>query len=188
MKKSTKNNLTKHNAKGFTLIELLIFTGIFTILLVIFTEIITSALNVQLESQSVSSIEQDGRFIISRLMNDISRAKAITVPSTLGTAGTTNSLTLNIEGADYTYHSTGNIFLLDSPIGNNVPLTSYDSTVSNISFTRYGNRNTPSDENDFLDTVKINFTLTSKSIPKSGPRNKTFSTTVGLRCYNVNCL
>ena len=67
--------------RGFTLIELLVYMGIFSILLVVLTEMLVSILNLQLDSTATSSVDQDNRFIQQRLTYDIQRAKSFTVSS-----------------------------------------------------------------------------------------------------------
>src|SRR5258708_14824797 len=67
--------------RGFTLVEMLIYMGIFSLMLIALTQIFTSIIDVQLESQSNGSVSQDGQYILSRLSYDISRAQDIATPS-----------------------------------------------------------------------------------------------------------
>lgn len=172
--------------RGFTLIELILFIALFSILLSVLTDIITTSLNIQLDSQAVSSVEQDGRFILSRIGYDILRSQSISQPSSLGSPGT-NTLNLSIcSGAsNYSYHLSGTNLVLDGPIGNGVPLNSYDTAISNLTFTRIGTQS--SGLISTLDNIQLSFLVTGKSIPKSGPKSKNFTTTIGLRCYNEGC-
>src|SRR3990172_6790072 len=53
----------RNSRRGFTIIELILYMGMLSILLAVLSQIFVSILNVQLESQSSSSIEQDSRYI-----------------------------------------------------------------------------------------------------------------------------
>lgn len=157
--------------KGFTLIELVVYMGLFSILLIVLAEVFTSALDDRLKSESTSQVVQDGRFILVRFMYDINRAESIAAPAVLGEQ--TNSLQIIISGATYTYVLNNNNLELTNNFGIN-KLNSGDTTISDLNFKRLGNI---SGKN----TIQINFTLTSKTIPKSGPEIKNFQTIVGLR-------
>lgn len=157
--------------QGFTLIELAVYIGLFSILLIVLTEVFTSALDDRLEAESSSQVVQDGRFILARFMYDINRAESIAAPAVLGEQA--NSLQIIISGAAYTYSLNSNNLELTNNFGIN-KLNSGDTTISNLNFKRLGNI---SGKN----TIQINFTLTSKTVPKSGPEIKNFQTIIGLR-------
>ena len=169
--------------KGFTIVELIIYIGLFSTVLVILTQIITSTLNIQLESQSLSTVEQDGRYILSRFSYDIPKATSISVPTTFGEINKTTDLQIKINGIIYHYYLNSGNLILDYPPSNSVQLNSFDSTISNLYFTRY-NSSSPGDS---LDSIQIGFVVSSKSQPKSGPQTRSFKTVLGLRCYS-NCL
>ncbi|MEK7168468.1 MAG: hypothetical protein AAB778_00475 [Patescibacteria group bacterium] len=59
---------------GFTLVELLLYMALVVIFLGVLTSLFVSVLDVKNESTAQSSIEQDGRFILSRLLYDASVA------------------------------------------------------------------------------------------------------------------
>ncbi len=149
-------------------------------LLVVLTEILTSSLRLQLETQAVSTVEQDGRYILNRFIYDIHRAKSISIPASLGETNKTDHMTVNIGGTNYSYQMNGENLEFTDGLTNYL-LNSGDTTVSQLFFTRIG-------EGNDLDTVRIYFQLRGTTIPKSGPEVKTFQTTVGLRCYSTNCL
>jgi Tfp pilus assembly protein PilW len=157
---------------GMTLIELLIYMGLLSIFLVVLTSVFTSIVNVQLESKSVSSVEEDGRYILNRLTYDIRRASSITTPASIGGSGSTLALVIN--GSTYTLSQNGNNLQLVSSAGTD-NLNSVDTKISNLSFQRIGN---VSGKN----TIVINFTITS-AIQKmgNGPETKAVQTTIGIR-------
>jgi type II secretory pathway pseudopilin PulG len=159
--------INKHS-RGFTITELLIYMGIFTILLVVLTEIFVATLNVQLETEASSSVEQDSKFMLARMIYDIQKASKINTPASLGDQGDT--LSLEIDGTTY---------ISSSPNGtdlelNGNKLNSFDTTISNVIFQRLGN---PGGVN----SIKIGFTVSSKVQRASGPEIKNVQTTVGLR-------
>lgn len=163
--------MNKFTKKGFTLVELLIFMGIFSLLIFIIVDIFSSALETNQEIQSFSVVQQDGSYIISRLQYDISRAQTITIPASLGTQ--TTSLQVIVDGTTHTYQLNSDNLLLTDPTGTN-QLNSFDTVVSNISFTRVGNVGGKN-------TIKLAFTLASKTQRPQGPEIKNFQTTIGLR-------
>ncbi|HEX7042243.1 MAG TPA: prepilin-type N-terminal cleavage/methylation domain-containing protein [Patescibacteria group bacterium] len=153
--------------KGFTLVELLLYTGLFTILLVVLLEVFSAIIDVQLTSQSTTSTTQDGQYILARLSYDLGRATAITSPSGLGT--TAFSLTVTISGNPVTFSlSNGN---LDE---GSTQLNGYDTTVSSFSVKRLQSTNG-------IDSITVAFTLTSKTKNGNGPDTKNFQTTISLR-------
>ncbi len=158
--------------RAFTLIEMLIYMGIMSAFIVVLTNIFVSVLDVQLQSQAVSSVEQDGRFILSRLSHDIRRAQSITTPASAGSSA--QSLVLVIGGSTYTYSDSSGSLTLNSPLGLG-SLTSFDTTVSGFTVTRIGNTSGKH-------SLQINFTLTSVTVSNADrPEIKSFQTTVGLR-------
>jgi type II secretory pathway pseudopilin PulG len=159
--------------RGTTLIELVIYMGLLSILLLILTQTFTTIIQTRLDTESTSSVQQDGNYLISRFMYDISRAQAISTPSTFGTG---SSLVINIGGTNYTYTLSNGKLQLTNSNGTN-DLNSYDTTVSNLQFTRIGNGITPQTS----DTIKVNFTLTSIVTRSSGKETQNFEITVAPR-------
>lgn len=156
---------------GQTLIELLIYMGILSIFMVTLTTILVSILDVQMESEATSSVEQDSRFILGRLYYDMNRASQITTPSSLGQI--TSSMAMVIDGITYTYSlSSGNLTLSWSSFIES--LNSSESKVDSVTFQKLGNVSGK-------ETVKINFSISSQTQRKAGPESKTFVTTVGTR-------
>lgn len=162
----------KKNKRGFTIVELLIYTTILLGLLYIFTSIFSSILDVQLESETQSAIVQDSNYIFARLQYDISRATSIQMPDSLGASS--NLLTLRIQGIDHTYELNANGLLqVTTPLGSST-LNSFGTTLSNLSFRRYGN---VSGKN----SVSISYTLTSTAQRTHGVETQDFQSTIGLR-------
>src|SRR4030042_2266826 len=157
--------------RGHTIVELLVYMGILSILLVTLTNLFSLIVNLRLEAEGMSAVEQDGDFLLSRLFYDISRADSITVPADNG--DTTSTLQLVIGGVTHTYATASGQLQITNDNGTD-NLNGVDTTVSNISFQRIGNGGGQS-------TVNVAFTLTSVAVQIQGPETKSFSTTVGIR-------
>src|SRR3989344_8832478 len=151
--------------RGVTLIELLLYMAIMSIFLLTLTDIFVSIVNVRLEGEATSAVEQDGRYIVSRLAYDINRASLVLAPGTYGSPGT-NTLSIDIAGTTYTYSLSGSNFQLVNDLGAN-NLNSSESKVSNINFQKIGN-------SGGKNTIKLSFTVTSVTERPSGPESKTF--------------
>ena len=156
---------------GFTLVELIIYFGIFSFLLLILTSVFTSSLSSQLESESLSSVEQDGRFILLRLARDIQSASSITVPANPGS--NSSDLQLTIDGQNYIYSLSGDNLILTNNNGVN-NLNNFNTIVSDLAFSRIGN---PNGKN----TIKISFITTTKTNLNGVNEFKEFETTIGTR-------
>lgn len=157
--------------KGFTIVELLVYIGILSILLIAFTEIFSSSLRVQLDSQSTSSLEHDAQFVITRMRYDIARATSITTPSAIG--GQSGTLQIVVGGIPYTYANNSGTLTLNNSIETD-SLNSNNTTISNLSFTRIGNAGGDN-------TIKVFFTITSTIQETNGYETKDVETTLGLR-------
>lgn len=161
---------TKKTRNGFTLIEILVFMALFSVIVIVLTDLFSSTLQVRTESEATASVQADTTYIVARLMHDIARASAVTVPS-LGGSGA--SLQITINGINYSYTQSGENLTLTNSNGTDV-LNSSETTVSGVSFTRLGN-------GVAKDSVRIAFTVTSRTVKNSGPETRTMQTTIGLR-------
>lgn len=163
----------QNSQNGFTLIELLIFMGIFSILIISMFQLLTSIFDVQLESQSASSVSQDGRYILNRLTYDIKNATIVISPS-VGNQGQT--LLISDGATSYMYNlSNDNLTLNNSTTGTTDQLNSVNTSVSNLNFL------TLSDSNAENKTVTVSFTVNSKITRRGGIDTENFSTTIGTR-------
>lgn len=172
MKKFFKK-MTLKSQKGITLVELILYMSILSILLTILTSIFISALDVQSESNAVSSVEQDGNYILARLNYDIHRAERINIPPSNGE--TASSFQIVIGGVNYTYSvDVNNNMVLANNLGTN-NLNNYGTSVSAFSVQRLGN------VGGVENTLKINFMLTSRTKRISGFETKNFQTNLSLR-------
>ncbi len=161
----------KRLKSGFTIVELLIYTTILLSLLYVFTSMFGSILDVQLESETQSAIIQDSGFIFARLQYDIGRATSIQIPNSLGAAS--SQLTLRINGSDITYAASNGVLQLTSASSSGA-LNSFGTTISNLSFRRYGNVNGKN-------SISVSYTLTSTTQRTGGYDTQDFQSTIGLR-------
>lgn len=157
--------------RGFTIVELLIYIGLLSILLVVLTEIFLSILDLQSEGRAVSSVAQDGRFLIARLNYDLRRSSSITEPATLGETSTNAIVT--IDGNPYTFAENGGNLVLTTD-GSSENLNSEGSRVTNLTFTRLGNVGGKN-------SLQIKFKLKSAQILHQGSEMRNYETTVSLR-------
>jgi hypothetical protein len=152
--------------------EMLLYMGIISVFLVILSSILVSILDTQLQSNSNSSVDQGGQYLLVRLQYDVRRAQSITTPSAIGNSS--SSLVLNIGGVTHTYSVNAGI-LTDSFGAKSYNLSGYDYAISNFNTTRLGNTGG-------RNSVRIGFTetsLTVSTIQKSQVRN--YQTTIDLR-------
>ena len=164
-----KNLKLKIN-NGFTLVEMLIYMGLLSLFLVVLTEIFTSVLNIFSQTETTSSLEQDSRFIASRLAYDITRSSTILSPL-LG--GSQNNLSLQVGSENITYSISGNNLILTSNTGQDA-LNGAQTKISNLSFLRLGNAGGKN-------LLKVQFTLTSTREESKGPRTLNYQTTISQR-------
>lgn len=160
-----------YNHRGFTLIELILYMGLFSIFLISLTQIFSSALELKLESEATSSVQQDSRYILERLSYDINRADSITTPSSIGLEDST--LAVVISGQTFSYSMNGNDLELTNPNGT-FRMNGYNTSVSDLSFTRLGN-------SGGKNSIGISYTVNSLAIQNKGTETKTIQTTVGIR-------
>jgi len=152
---------------GFTLVELLIYSGLLAILITILTRLFTATVDVQLSSEAASAVEEDSRYIYSRLAYDLAQADSIVLPASPGTSS--NSLTIMIGSVAHTYSVSDSNLMLGTD-----QLNSSGTILSNVSFYRLGNVNGK-------DSIQIKFTITSTTQNISGPDTKNIETTIAQR-------
>lgn len=151
--------------------EILVFMGIFAIAAGVFTDVLSSSLNLRNETDAVSAVQQDGNFIITRLTYDIARASSVSTPTSPG--DTSSTMQLTIAGTPYTYALNGTTIQLTAN-GSTDDLSSPGTQVSGLTFTRLGS--------GAKDTIRLQFTVSSTTVKGSATREtKTYATTVGLR-------
>lgn len=152
------------------MVELILYIGLLSIMLVLLTSLFSTSIDLQLESRSTSTLDQDTRFIMTRLGYDVNRATNISTP-TLGTTDT--SITLVIGGENFVYSVQNGNLILTTP-GGTQQLNGYDTTVASVSFQRLGNA---SGKN----SVQMILTLNSRTQLTKGTESKTITTTFTTR-------
>lgn len=158
--------------RGFTQIELIVSMGILMILISILTTLFGQIVDVQLESQAISSVDQNGRFLMARLTHDMQSAQSIVLPATPGQV--TDSLQLNLNSINYTYSvSTSGNLVLKNNNGTDV-LNTNAASISALTFKRIGS-------GDSNDTVQVSFTVSTRTTRTQGIEKKNFQTTLGLQ-------
>lgn len=161
----------KRKLAGFTLIEMLLYGSLLSIFLLVLTQIFTSSLESQLETQASSTLEQDTRFIFERLAYNLENSDSVSLPATPG--DTSTNLTLTHSGQSLSYSLQGNSLVITDSEGVHA-LNSYATDVTNISFQRLGN---PGGKPN----IKTSFTLRSQTLVNGQEAVKTFEATLGTR-------
>ncbi|HEX8932442.1 MAG TPA: hypothetical protein VF810_04765 [Patescibacteria group bacterium] len=158
--------------RGFTQVELILSMGILMVLISILTTLFGQILDVQTQSKATSSVDQNGRFMLARLIHDMQSASNIVTPAAPGSQSAT--LQINVNSVNYIYNldNNGNL-LLTNNLGTNA-LNSYDASISGLMFTRIGN-------GDINDTVRVAFTVTSRVQQANVFEQKSYQTTLGLQ-------
>lgn len=166
-------NLRKRQ-KGFTLIELVLYAGLLSILVGVMGMMFGQIVDVQLESEATASVDQDGRYILGKMIYDtksLNTTDAVISPANPG--DTTTSLQLQINSINYTYSldSNSNLVLTNGATGETNVLNSWQSSVSGLNFQRIG-------AGGSNDTVRVSFTINSRVQQHSGVESRSFQTTL----------
>jgi prepilin-type N-terminal cleavage/methylation domain-containing protein len=156
---------------GFTLVELLIYMGIMSVLLGVLSAMFVSIIDVQLESEATSVVEQDTRFILSRFMHDINSSTSIVSPA-LGQQAT--SLQIIKDNINYLYSLDADSNLILSYGNESYRMNSQESTISGLTFQQIGNVNEKN-------TIRVGYTVTSKTKTNKGAETRTIQSTIGIR-------
>lgn len=157
--------------RGFTLIELIIYIGLLTVMVLVLTEIFLTILDNQSSSQDTSNVAADGRYIYSRFIYDVNRAELISSPSTYSSPSA--SMTLVINGQNYTYSLSSNNLTLTDPSGV-YRLNGQGTVLTTLSFTKVGTTSAKP-------TMQMSFVIKGIT-PINGVINQeAFQTTAGLR-------
>jgi prepilin-type N-terminal cleavage/methylation domain-containing protein len=163
---------------GFTLIELLVYIALTSILIAIMSQVFLATVAIRLESQNTTSVQQDARYMLSRISYDIRRATAINAP-VLGQQASSASMLIRENGADmvYSYSLSGADLILT--VGTqSAQLNSDGSRVTSLSISRIGNSATIPGAND---TLSIMLTLSDRGETQISSQTLQVRTTVGLR-------
>lgn len=163
---------------GFSLIELILYMGLTSILIGLMSQVFLAILSVRVESANTSGVQQDGRYIMTRLGHDIRKADAILSPG-LGIASSSMTLILTESGVPQTYrYEWDGETLMVFAGANSVSLSSNRSMVTDFSVTRIGNSATVEDAND---TLSITLVVAGNSQIEAGQQSLELHTTVSLR-------
>lgn len=159
------NNKIKTN-NAFTLIEISLFMGLFSIILLVLTTFFSALVQKQLEIQTMSSVDTDITYILSRLRYDVDRADDVATPAVEGE--TAPQLVLTIGGSSYTYALSGGTLELTGPLGAQA-VSSTRTTISNVSFQRIG-------VSGGKPTIRVRLTIASTAQTSSGPETNDIDT------------
>lgn len=156
---------------GYTLVEMLLALLLVGSFMTILATIFASSMQLQTENQAVSTVMQDGRYIMSRLNYDIHRATAVTTPAALGGSGSTLAITIGGVSNSYTL-AAGKLRITNG--SGTTDLNGNQTTVTAFNVQRIGNTGG-------RDTIRLSVTVTSTALTNAGTKSQTFTTTVGRR-------
>src|SRR5438105_2943179 len=123
-------------SQGFTIVEMLLYMGILSVLVTVLSMVLVTLLDAQLESKSVSDVDQDGRYLMAKFAYDLHMAQSINTPATAGAQLSTMQTTMN--SLNYTYSlNNGNLQIAQG--GNTDILNSSENNISGLTFKRVGN-------------------------------------------------
>lgn len=173
IKRQSITQLHRSNYKGMTLIELVLYMGLLILLISVLSSIFSAIIDVQLNSTSVSSVDQDGNFILSKLTHDVASSSATLVPLNPGTVSNTMQITINSINYTYSVNSSNNLQIVNNSTNATDVLNSYNTKVSGLTFTRIGTGGNS-------DTVQVSYTITSRIRERAGEyETKSFTTSLG---------
>ncbi|MBI5018873.1 prepilin-type N-terminal cleavage/methylation domain-containing protein [Candidatus Gottesmanbacteria bacterium] len=163
---------------GFSLIELLLYMGLTSVLIGLMSQVFLAIVGLRVESANTSGVQQDGRFIMSRLHYDIKRSDIILSPA-LGVASDSMMLVINEAGVPQTYQYVwdGQSITVSSA-GSSTQLNSNRSVITQFLLTRIGNSAVLEDA---ADTLSIQLGLTGNSDVEAGQQTLNMQTTVSQR-------
>jgi hypothetical protein len=158
----------KNTNQGTTIVELLLYSLLLSIFLLALFNIFSQILNARNRSQSITLVQRNGNYLLTRLASDIKDASSVTTPISIGSSATTMSLTIGTTINTYSL-SSGRLQI------NSHNLNDVDTTVSHFIVKKIGNIGGKS-------TLQIGFTLTSNIVDTSGaPRSQSYFTATTLR-------
>lgn len=166
--------MKKKLQRGVSIVELIVYIGLLTIFMLVLLDVFITVLNARLETESTSTLNQDARYILSRLSYDIGNADNLVLPAGFGDSGSVLILAKGAETDTYSLDGSGN-FILDNGTSSQ-KLNGSDTTITSISFQKIGNLA----EGD-KPTVKISFTVKSLIVRQAGEQTQTINTTIGTR-------
>lgn len=160
--------------KGVTIIELIIYIGLLSIFMLVLLDVFITVLNARLDTESTSSLDQDSRYILTRIINDVGNSEYVYLPSSSGESG--NSLMISKNGIEevFSVDLSGNLILKDGITSEK--LNGEDTEITDINFKRLGNI-----EEGSKPLIKVSYTIRSRVIRTNGQESQTITTTVGLR-------
>ena len=147
------------------MIEFILYMGLLGIMLVVITDLFTSIIELKLDTESLSAVEQDGRYLYLKLSYDVSRADTFTVNDL-----NPDELILNIGGTDYTYSIVNGDLIYSYGLVSE-KLNSSDTTISDLSFEAVGTALKAK-------TVRINYAINSVTETVRGKKQILYSTTL----------
>ena len=156
---------------GTTVVELVLYMGLLSIFILILFDLFAQILSTQTRSTSVSLVQTNGNFLLTKLTRDINRADSVVIPAVIDT--TASSMTLKIGTTNATYSvSEGRLSLSDA--SGTYFLNDVDTSISGFVVKKIGN-------STGRPGLQLFFTVSSNVVDNSSLKTKSFQTFAALR-------
>jgi len=138
--------------KGFTLIELLLYVAIISLVLVSVTGFFWNITSGNIKEQSYQEVQQNGRFAMTKITQEIKKATGINNPIP-GSSANSLSLIMSEPNLNPTiFDVSGGKLRITQGVSAPIELTTDQVVVSNLQFTNLSYLNTPG-------TIRVEMTL-----------------------------
>lgn len=151
--------------QGFTLLELLIFIAIFTIVMVIFFNVLISMSRVQVRTIASSEVNQQSQFLISTIQRYVESSSLIELPANISTSTLKIRMPKSSDDPIYIYLSNNVVYLKQTDSGTPQALTTSKVNVTNLTFIKKSNPNAKDSVSVFI-TMEYN----TESLPQKFAR------------------
>jgi prepilin-type N-terminal cleavage/methylation domain-containing protein len=125
--------------RGFTIIEMLIAISLFTVIIIAFIGILSVVTQVQVQSSSTASVNQESQFLLQKLQYYVQTASIIDIPTSTPTSTLKFDVASSSLDPSWITLQNGTVYLQQASGTAGQPLTSNRVSVSNLSFTRQAN-------------------------------------------------
>jgi competence protein ComGC len=165
--------------RGFTLVELLIFAAIFSVIMVGFVTMLIVVLRVQGQQSSADEVGTQGQFLLQQLEYYVQSARLVSMTQDVATGTLQLRMTTSTLDPTVVSLASGTVYIQQGLGGELQALTSNKVVVSNLSFTRHYNLNSPSTPYG-TDSVSYSFTVAANTSNTTQQYSQAFQSAAAL--------
>ena len=145
------------NRPGFTLLELIVYVGITALVVVSLTNVMITIFETRANTQSVSEVQQTGRFVMDRFTASFLNAESFTITAS-------DRIVLNTPEGETVYSLVDGELFTRVGTGEAYTLTTEPVVVQTLTFTAIGTQTVSvelvlTDGNDDVMTLTTSYTL-----------------------------